>query len=72
MRKTVTIGGVDFDLKLTLIIILGTVLPIIDFYGHRITGTKAYENEASANIRRKKLGIGKATKKAAVPALAPK
>jgi membrane protease YdiL (CAAX protease family) len=43
MRKSVTIGGVEFDLKLTLIIILGTILPIIDFYGHRITGTKAYD-----------------------------
>ena len=43
MRKSVTIGGVEFDLKLTLIIILGTVLPIIDYYGHRITGTKAYD-----------------------------
>lgn len=43
MRKSVTIGGVHFDLKLTLIIILGTVLPMIDYYGHRITGTKAYD-----------------------------
>lgn len=38
-----TIAGVEFDLKLTLIIILGTVLPMIDYYGHRITGTKAYD-----------------------------
>jgi len=38
-----TIGGVEFDLKLTLIIILGTVLPMIDYYNHRITGTKAYD-----------------------------
>ena len=43
MRKIVTVGGVHFDLKLTLIIILGTVLPMIDYYGHRITGTKAYD-----------------------------
>ena len=43
MRKSVTIGGVEFDLKLTLIIVLGTVLPMIDYYGHRITGTKAYD-----------------------------
>jgi membrane protease YdiL (CAAX protease family) len=42
-RYTVIIGGVDFDLKLTLIIILGTVLPMIDYYNHRITGTKAYD-----------------------------
>ncbi len=38
-----TIGGVEFDLKLTLIIILGTLLPMIDYYNHRITGTKAYD-----------------------------
>lgn len=45
MRKfnTVTIGGVEFDVKLTLIIIMGTVLPMIDRYNHRITGTKAYD-----------------------------
>jgi membrane protease YdiL (CAAX protease family) len=38
-----TIGGVEFDLKLTLIIILSVVLPLIDYYQHRITGTKAYD-----------------------------
>lgn len=38
-----TIGGVEFDLKLTLIIIMGTILPMIDYYNHRITGTKAYD-----------------------------
>jgi len=45
MRKfnTVTIGGIEFDLKLTLIIIMGTILPMIDRYNHRITGTKAYD-----------------------------
>jgi len=45
MKKldTVTIGGVAFDLKLTLIIVMGTILPMIDRYGHRITGTKAYD-----------------------------
>jgi membrane protease YdiL (CAAX protease family) len=42
-RVTMTIGGVEFDLKLTLIIIMGTVLPMIDYYNHRITGTKAYD-----------------------------
>jgi membrane protease YdiL (CAAX protease family) len=39
----VTVGGVEFDLKLTLLIVLGTVLPMIDRYNHRITGTKAYD-----------------------------
>ncbi len=38
-----TIGGVEFDLKLTLIIILSVLLPLIDHYQHRITGTKAYD-----------------------------
>lgn len=38
-----TIGGIEFDLKLTLIIILSVILPMIDYYGHRITGTKAYD-----------------------------
>jgi membrane protease YdiL (CAAX protease family) len=38
-----TVGGIEFDLKLTLIIIMGTILPMLDFYNHRITGTKAYD-----------------------------
>jgi membrane protease YdiL (CAAX protease family) len=38
-----TIAGVQFDLQLTLLIILGTILPMIDYYNHRITGTKAYD-----------------------------
>lgn len=38
-----TVGGIAFDLKLTLIIIMGTILPMLDFYNHRITGTKAYD-----------------------------
>ncbi len=39
----VTIGGVEFDLKLTLLIILSTILPMIDHYNHHITGNKAYD-----------------------------
>lgn len=42
-RSTMTIGGIQFDLRLTLIIIMGTILPMIDYYNHRITGTKAYD-----------------------------
>lgn len=38
-----TIGGVEFDLKLTFLIILGTILPMLDYYKHQITGTKAYD-----------------------------
>ena len=43
MNKTMTIGGVEFDLKLTLLIIFSTIVPMLDYYGHRITGTKAYD-----------------------------
>jgi len=43
LRKRMTIGGIDFDLKLTLIIIMGTIIPMVDYYNHRITGTKAYD-----------------------------
>ena len=43
LRKRMNIGGIEFDLKLTLIIILGTLLPMVDYYNHRITGTKAYD-----------------------------
>ncbi len=39
----ITIGGVAFDLKLSFIIIYSTVVPMLDYYGHRITGTKAYD-----------------------------
>lgn len=42
-RKIVTIGGVEFDLKLTLLIIFGTVVPMLDYYGHKLTNTKAYD-----------------------------
>ena len=43
MNKTMTIGGVEFDLKLTLLIIFSTIVPMLDYYGHRLTGTKAYD-----------------------------
>ncbi len=38
-----TIGGIEFDLKLTFLIILGTVVPMLDYYGHKITSVKAYD-----------------------------
>lgn len=38
-----TIGGVEFDLKLTFLIILSTIIPMLDYYGHRLTGVKAYD-----------------------------
>ena len=43
MRPKVTIGGVEFDLKLTLIIVLGTILPMMDWYDHTIFAIKAYD-----------------------------
>lgn len=39
----VTIGGVSFDLKLTFLIVLSTIVPMLDYYGHTITETKAYD-----------------------------
>lgn len=39
---TITIGGVSFDLKLTLFIILGTILPMIDYYDYPVAGTPLY------------------------------
>lgn len=38
-----TIGGIEFDLRLTLLIIYSTVVPMLDYYNHEITGTKAYD-----------------------------
>lgn len=38
-----TIGGIEFDLKLTFLIILSTIIPMLDYYGHRLTGVKAYD-----------------------------
>lgn len=38
-----TIGGVTFDLKLTFIIVLTTIVPLLDRYNHEITGVKAYD-----------------------------
>ncbi len=38
-----TIGGVQFDLKVTFLIIFATVVPMLDYYGHAFTSTKAYD-----------------------------
>ena len=44
-----TIGGVEFDLKLTFLIIFGTIVPMLDAYRHQffnpenIAGAKAYD-----------------------------
>lgn len=42
-KRLVTIGGIEFDLKLTFLIVYSTVIPMIDYYDHVITGTKAYD-----------------------------
>ncbi len=41
--KIITIGGVEFDLQIIVVIIIGTVIPMLDWYGHNLTGTKAYD-----------------------------
>ena len=42
-RHKLTIGGVEFDLKLTFLIIVCTIVPMIDYYGHKLTEEKAYD-----------------------------
>jgi len=39
-----TIGGVEFDLKITFVIIFGTIVPLLLRYGHRLTDTREYDN----------------------------
>ena len=36
-----TIGGIHFDLHLTLLIILSTIIPMVDHYGHSLFGQTA-------------------------------
>ncbi|MCP4357839.1 MAG: CPBP family intramembrane metalloprotease [Chloroflexi bacterium] len=38
-----TIGGIEFDWQITLVIIICTIVPMLDWYGHKITATKAYD-----------------------------
>ena len=38
-----TIGGVEFNLKLTFIIVFCTVVPILAYYRHRLPATKPYD-----------------------------
>jgi membrane protease YdiL (CAAX protease family) len=38
-----TIGGVQFDTRLMVLVIYGTVVPMFDYYRHELTGTKAYD-----------------------------
>jgi uncharacterized protein len=39
----ITVGGVTFDLKLTFLIVICTILPMVDFYNYRLTELKAYD-----------------------------
>lgn len=41
--RQVTVLGVTFDLRLTLLIIFSTVVPMLDYYGHSPTGVKAWD-----------------------------
>ncbi|HSM55151.1 MAG TPA: CPBP family intramembrane glutamic endopeptidase [Candidatus Sulfomarinibacteraceae bacterium] len=43
MKRTMNIGGIDFDLKLTFLIVLSTVVPMLDYYGYHLTRHKAYD-----------------------------
>lgn len=43
MKRTMTVGGIEFDIKLTFLIIFSTVIPMLDYYGHELTGVKAYD-----------------------------
>lgn len=38
-----SIGGVHFDLKITFLIVLSTIVPMLDRYNHELTGVKAYD-----------------------------
>lgn len=38
-----SVGGIQFDLKLVFLVIYGVVVPMLDYYRHDITGTKAYD-----------------------------
>lgn len=38
-----TIGGVEFEPKLTFMIIFSAFVPMLDYYNHRITSVKAYD-----------------------------
>lgn len=42
-NKKWVVGGVVFDPKLTLIIILSVLLPMLDAYNHQLTSLKAYD-----------------------------
>ena len=44
--RTVTVGGVAFDVRLTFLIVFATFVPMLDYYDYSLTGTKAYDRFA--------------------------
>jgi membrane protease YdiL (CAAX protease family) len=36
-------GGVEFDLRLTFLVIFSVLVPMLDYYNHRITANKEYD-----------------------------
>ncbi len=42
-RDAITVGGAVFDLRLTVAFVLGIVLPMLVFYGHKFFGHRAYD-----------------------------
>ena len=44
--RTVTVGGVAFNLRLTFLIVFATLVPMLDYYDYSLTGTKAYDRFA--------------------------
>ncbi len=43
MDRTITIGGVEFNVKLSLMIIVSTIVPMLDAYRHRLFEYVAYD-----------------------------
>lgn len=43
LMQKISLGGVEFDLKLVFVIVLTTVVPMLDHYGHSIVGVRAYD-----------------------------
>ncbi|HSH05084.1 MAG TPA: CPBP family intramembrane glutamic endopeptidase [Anaerolineae bacterium] len=43
MKETFTIGGITFDTRLAVVVVLITTLTMVDWYGHRVTPEKAYD-----------------------------
>ncbi len=41
--RTLTVGDVAFDARLTFLIIFATIVPMLDYYDYSLTGTKAYD-----------------------------